>query len=238
MKCVAIDDEPIALSIIKEYCHRYGDIDLQTFSSPVAGMECIRNSHPDVVFLDIEMTSHNGVELAKQLPKDICIVFTTAYAQYALDGFNVDAVDFLHKPIFYQRFERAMDKVRRMVNTTSTEEPVEEALTFKVEHKTIVLRLSEILYVEAMDNYVKIFRKNLPTVVTQVTMKEMESRLPADRFIRLHRSYIVSVADIERFYNRQVFLRNVNRAIPVGRKYGDVYKELNKCITINNKNDK
>lgn len=89
-----------------------------------------------------------------------------------------------------------------------------------------------------MDNYVKIFRKNLPTVVTQVTMKEMESRLPADRFIRLHRSYIVSVADIERFYNRQVFLRNVNRAIPVGRKYGDVYKELNKCITINNKNDK
>lgn len=87
------DDEPIALSIIQEYCKRFGDIELQCFTSPIEGMASIKDSCPDIVFLDIEMNSHNGVELAKELPKDICIIFTTAYSRYALDGFNVDAVD-------------------------------------------------------------------------------------------------------------------------------------------------
>ena len=80
IKCVAIDDEPIALSIIQEYCNRYGNIDLKCFSSPIAGMDCIRQTNPDIVFLDIEMNSHNGVELAKELPSGVCLIFTTAYA--------------------------------------------------------------------------------------------------------------------------------------------------------------
>ena len=104
IRCVAIDDEPIALSIIQEYCRRYGDIQLECFTSPVLGMECVNASRPDIVFLDIEMNSHNGIELAKELPEGTCLIFTTAFSQYALDGFNVDAVDFLHKPIFYPRF--------------------------------------------------------------------------------------------------------------------------------------
>ena len=104
IKCVAIDDEPIALSIIQEYCKRYGDIDLQCFTSPIAGMDCIRSTRPDIVFLDIEMNSHNGLTLAKELPAGTCLIFTTAFSHYAIDGFNVDAVDFLHKPIFYPRY--------------------------------------------------------------------------------------------------------------------------------------
>ena len=112
IKCVAIDDEPIALSIIQEYCSRYGGIELKCFTSPIAGMDYIRENKPDIVFLDIEMNSHNGVTLAKELPAGTCLIFTTAYANYALDGFNVDAVDFLHKPIFYPRFEKAMAKAR------------------------------------------------------------------------------------------------------------------------------
>ena len=91
IKCVAIDDEPIALSIIREYCNRYGNIDLQCFTSPVAGMECVMSSRPDIVFLDIEMNSHNGIELAKQLPPDTCLIFTTAFSNYAIDGFNVES---------------------------------------------------------------------------------------------------------------------------------------------------
>ena len=116
IKCVAIDDEPIALSIIQEYCKRFGDIDLQCFTSPIDGMACVKASNPDIVFLDIEMNSHNGVELAKEMPENTCVIFTTAYSQYALDGFNVDAVDFLHKPIFYPRFEHAMQKALLIVN--------------------------------------------------------------------------------------------------------------------------
>ena len=96
IKCVAIDDEPIALSIIQEYCRRLGNTELQCFTSPIEGMACIKETCPDIVFLDIEMNSHNGVELAKEISKDTCIIFTTAFSQYALDGFNVDAIDFLH----------------------------------------------------------------------------------------------------------------------------------------------
>lgn len=239
MKCVAIDDEPIALSIIKEYCRRYGDIEIQTFTSPVAGLVAVRQTCPDIVFLDIEMNSHNGVDLARQMPPGTCVIFTTAYAQYALDGYNVDAVDFLHKPIFYQRFERAIEKARRYLNIVpAVDSDSDDALTVKVGHQNVVVRIPEILYVEAMDNYVKIFRRNLPTVVTQLTMKEMEGRLSDERFVRIHRSFIVSVADIERFSNRQVFLRNMSRPIPVGRKYIDVYRKLNDCLTINKTDNK
>lgn len=110
IKCVAIDDEPIALSIIQEYCKRFGGVELQCFTSPIEGMACVTETRPDIVFLDIEMNSHNGVELAKEMPPETCIIFTTAYSQYALDGFNVDAVDFLHKPVFYPRFEHAIKK--------------------------------------------------------------------------------------------------------------------------------
>lgn len=235
MKCVAIDDEPIALSIIKEYCRRYGGIDLQAFTSPVAGLMAVMHDRPDVVFLDIEMNSHNGVDLARQMPAGTCVIFTTAYAQYALDGYNVDAIDFLHKPIFYHRFERAMEKARRYLNSVpAVDDNLDDALTVRVGYQNVMLRTSEILYVEAMDNYVKVFRRNnLPTVVTQLTMKEMEGRLSDERFVRVHRSFIVSVADIERFSHRQVFLRNMSRPIPVGRKYIEIYRKLNDCITIN-----
>lgn len=234
IKCVAIDDEPIALSIIEEYCNRYnGDIELHTFSSPIAGMECVRDIRPDIVFMDIEMSSHNGMELAKDIPDEICLIFTTAYSNYALDGFNVDAVDFLQKPIFYPRFERAIEKAKRYLGKDRNSEQ-EESITLKVEHKTMVLKLSDILYVEAMDNYVKIFRKDLPMVLPQITMKEMESRLPTDRFIRVHRSYIISTAYIEKYSNRQIYLHNAKQPIPVGRKYMDVYKDLQNCFTIKN----
>lgn len=218
IKCVAIDDEPIALSIIEEYCRRYGDVELHTFTSPVAGIECVKAMRPDVVFMDIEMKSHNGVALASELPQGTCLIFTTAFSNYALDGFNADAVDFLHKPIFYPRFERAMEKARRYIDVDqSARQP--ESLTLKVEHKTVIVNLSEIQYVEAMDNYVKIYRRNKPMVLPQMTMKEMESRLPADAFVRVHRSFIVAIAEVERFSNRRISLRTVDRILPVGRKY-------------------
>lgn len=217
IKCVAIDDEPIALSIIQEYCNRMGGIELHTFTSPSAGMKWIREHRPDIVFLDIEMKSHNGIDLARQLPEGIALVFTTAFAQYAIDGFEADAIDFLHKPIFYPRLERAMQKALKWLGTSVTE--TNEAITLKVGHKNIVIRLADISYIEAMDNYVRIFRKNSPTIMPQITMKEMEQRLASGAFMRIHRSYIVPLNDIERFSNRQIYLKGLDNPIPVGRKY-------------------
>lgn len=117
IKCVAIDDEPIALSILQEYCRKYGEIELKCFTSPIEGMECVESFRPDIVFLDIEMNSHNGLELAKSLPAGTCLIFTTAFSQYALEGFEMDAIDFLHKPIFYPRFERSMEKALKWITT-------------------------------------------------------------------------------------------------------------------------
>lgn len=232
MKCIAIDDEPIALSIIQEYCKQYGDIDLETYTSPIAGMDRVKSICPDIVFLDIEMNSHNGVALASELPAGTCLIFTTAYSQYALDGFNVDAIDFLHKPIFYPRFERAMEKAIKWLGKKE-DKSQRETITLKVEHKNVVVDIDDITFVEAMDNYVKVFRRGLPMVLSQVTMKYMESILPADRFNRVHRSYIVSLNAIDKFSNRKIYIRNSDRTIPVGRKYIETFNNLYNIFKLN-----
>lgn len=235
IKCIAIDDEPIALSIIQEYCKNYGEIDLETYTSPIAGMERIKSVCPDIVFLDIEMNSHNGVALARELPPGTCLIFTTAYSQYALDGFNVDAIDFLHKPIFYPRFERAMEKAIKWLGKKE-DKPQRETITLKVEHKNVVVDIDDITFIEAMDNYVKVFRRGLPMVLSQITMKDMESILPTDRFNRVHRSYIVSLNAIDKFSNRKIYLLNSDRTVPVGRKYIETFNNLYNIFKLNNNN--
>lgn len=236
--CIAIDDEPIALSIIQEYCRRIGDMELQTFTSPVAGMASIAETRPDIVFLDIEMNGYNGIALARQLPANCCLIFTTAYAQYALDGFEVDAVDFLHKPIFFPRFERAVAKARAWLDARRepqndvfdkpSAEPnlFNDTIILKSEHKNVMINLGDIELVEAMDNYVKVFRRNLSTVISQITMKEMEEILPSDRFVRVHRSYIVALSAIDRFSSRQLYLVGHKQPIPVGRKYNEIFSKI------------
>lgn len=237
IKCIAIDDEPIALSIIQEYCRKFGDIALEIYTSPVAGMERVVAVHPDIVFLDIEMNSHNGMALARELPEGVCLIFTTAYSEYALDGFNVDAIDFLHKPIFYPRFERAMEKALKWLGKKDGS-PQRATITLKVEHKNVVVYRDDITFIEAMGNYVKVFRRGLPMVLSQITMKEMESMLPPDRFNRVHRSYIVSLDAIDRFSNRKIYIRNYDKAIPVGRKYIATFNNLYNIFKLNNTNKK
>ncbi len=226
IKCVAIDDEPIALEILREYCRRIGDIELECFTSPIAGINYIKATKPDIAFLDIEMNSHNGIELSQQLPKGCCLIFTTAYAQYACDGFEVDAVDFLHKPIFYPRFKRALDKARIWLNGMAEASSQQDTLILKSEYKNVIVNIADIEYVEAMDNYVRLFRRNQSAVMSQITMKEMESQLPADRFIRVHRSYIVALDAIVSFSNRQIYISSKKSPIPVGRKFNDRFNNI------------
>lgn len=159
LKCIAIDDEPMALLVIEQFCQRKGGIELTTFSEPIIGLEEIRHNEPDLVFLDIQMNSINGLEIADTLPEKCCFIFTTAYAQYALEGFNLDAVDFLHKPFSYERFEVALEKARRRIE--SRRHPIPEYLTVKQEYNNVNIPLSDILYIEALGNYVKIFRKKV-----------------------------------------------------------------------------
>lgn len=227
IRCIAIDDEPIALAILKEFCRRFGDIQMECFTSPEEGMRRIEETRPDLVFLDIELNSHSGLTLARALPHDTCLIFTTAYPQFAIEGFNLDAVDFLHKPIFYPRFERAIKKAQTWIAyRNGTPAPPRMAITFKVEHKNVVIDIADIAYIEAMDNYVRVHRPGKPTVISQITMKEVESMLPKDCFIRVHRSYIVGLRQIEKFSNRKIYLRFYQEPIPVGRTYVDAFNNL------------
>lgn len=230
MRCIAIDDEPIALSIIKQFCERRGDIELQVYTNPQIGVRYILEQRPDLVLLDIEMNGTSGIELAALIPRDCCLVFTTAHANYALDGFELNAIDFLHKPFSYSRFERAIEKVqhvRQLRAQMKESEVFDSKITVKVEYKNVTLSTENILYIEAMDNYIKIYQTTEQrAVVSQMSLKGVMQLLPAREFLRVHKSYIIALNKVESFTRRQVTLSHNAVSIPVGRMFADKLCEV------------
>lgn len=214
--CVAIDDEPMALLVVEQFCRRKGGMELTTFSEPRVGLEEICRRKPDLVFLDIQMNSLNGLEIADRLPRECCFIFTTAYAEYALDGFDLDAVDFLHKPFSYERFEVAVEKALRRIRARRPSAP--ECLVVKQEYNNVSIPLADILYVEALGNYVKIVRASGGHVLTRTNLKAIMDLLPADRFLRIHRSYVVPVSAVASFTRSKVVLKGGD-GLPVGAQY-------------------
>ncbi len=224
IRCVAIDDEPLALTIIEQYCKRRGGVDLALYSNPMEGFDVVCANPPDLLLLDIEMGGVNGLDLARRLPKGLSVVFTTAYAQFAIDGFDLDAVDYLHKPFSFARFERAISKVEDRLSYTRGEESVGE-IYVKLDYQGVKLELSSVSYVEAMDNYVKIHLISGRPIIPQMSMKSVEELLPADGFVRIHKSYIVPRHSIASYRRGQVTLRNDDVVLPVGRTYQAEFME-------------
>ena len=221
MKCIAIDDEPVALSIIEQFCKRCGDLEVTSYTDPITGLEKVKSSKPDIVFLDIEMGGINGIDIARELPAGIYLIFTTAYAEYA-------AIDYLHKPFSYSRFEKAIERVRRMKKLESlSAAPVlteEEEITLKVEYKNVKIKIASIEYIEAMDNYIKIYLTDDDRpVLSQTSMKSIMEMLPEDRFMRVHKSYIVPLHKVANYTRRQLTLYHRAVEIPIGRVYGDEF---------------
>lgn len=229
MKCIAIDDEPIALSIISRYCERRGGIVLETYSSPRLGIQRVCEWRPDVVFLDIEMNGTSGIELAHKLPASCCLIFTTAYAHYALEGFELNAVDFLHKPYFYERFDRAMQKAEqwlRMHDLLSLSESASRQLLLKSEYKNVTLSIDTILYVESIDNYVKVHLADGTSVLSKISLRSLEEQLPPEEFVRIHRSFVVSRSRVAKFTRTEVVLAKTGKTLPVGKKYAEEVMSL------------
>lgn len=224
ISCIAIDDEPLALMVISRFCERRGDIDLKTFSEPRVGIEQIRQMKPDLVLLDIEMNSISGLDVASALPCDCCFIFTTAHARYALDGFDLDAVDFLHKPFAYERFDQAIDKARRRIDARHGHEA--ENLVVKQEYNSISIPYGDILYVEAMGNYVKILRRSGGYVLSRTGINALSEMLPSPQFLRVHRSYIIPLHGVEHFSKREVKISGRAAPIPIGRRYADSTYEI------------
>lgn len=217
LKCIAIDDEPMALLVIEQFCQRKGNMELLTFSEPRVGLEEICLRKPDLVFLDIHMNSLSGLEIADTLPSECCFIFTTAYAEYALEGFNLDAVDFLHKPFSFERFDVAVDKALRRIDMRHT--PVPECLIVKQEYNNVSIPLGDILYVEALGNYVKIVKMSGGHVLTRTNLKSITDMLPEGAFLRIHRSYVISVSAVVSFTRTRVELKGLNEGLPIGAQY-------------------
>lgn len=215
--CIAIDDEPLALDVITKFCDRLGDITVTAYSDPAEGLAAIMQTHPDIAFLDIEMENVTGLTIASQLPPGTCFIFTTAYLNYALEGFELDAVDYLHKPFSYDRFVAAVDKARRRLGYNRADE-MSQSITVKQEYNNVNIPLADIRFIEAMEGYCKIFRESGGYILSRVILKNLGAMLPERHFVRVHRSYIVPVAKIKSYTRQEIHLAS-GEVLPVGRQY-------------------
>ncbi len=217
--CMAIDDEPMALSVISSFCERKGGLVLTTFTDPSEALENIGRLRPELVFLDIEMGGLNGLDVAKRLPEGCAVIFTTAYAQYALEGYDLGVVDFLHKPFSYSRFEKALNKAELVVEYVRSKKGT-QIITVKEEYLNVPIPVSEIVYIEAMNNYCRIFRTGNVVTQTRMTLKSLIDMLPSEGFIRIHRSFVVAADKVISFNKKEVYLSG-GKVLPVGRQYAD-----------------
>lgn len=216
IRCVAIDDEPPALAVIQKFCERLGDVELHVFTDPLQGLDYIRHTEPQIAFLDIEMDGINGLSIATRLPEATCFVITTAYIDYALKGYELDAVDYLHKPFPYERFRAAFDKALRRLGEKKARAEV-PPIVVKQNYSNVSIAVSDILYLEARECYTRIYRASGPPVETRQVLKSVAEQLPADRFLRIHRSFIVARDKVTRYSRREVGIGHT--AVPVGRQY-------------------
>lgn len=223
LTCIAIDDEPLALAVIESFCRRRGGIALTSFSEPKAGLAAIRERIPDLVFLDIRMNVISGLDIARELRGKCAVIFTTAYADFAIDGFELDAADFLHKPFSYERFEHAVSKAASILNRVHPEQ--DSSIMVRQEYANVPIRTDDIAYIEGMGNYVKIFLVSGDCVMTRTNLKNILSKLPPSGFVRIHKSYAVPVRFVHGFTKNRLELRfgDTTLGLPVGRAY---WKEL------------
>lgn len=225
IKCVAIDDEPLALELIKEYVSNFPSLKLlQTFDDAIAGIEFIKNNPADLLFIDINMPDISGIDLVRSLLQKPMIIFTTAYKKFAIEGFELDAVDYLLKPISFDRFERAVNKaIDHYRFRNSQKNLTEEALFVRSEYQLVRIDLDEIEYIESVEDYLKIHRTTGRPIMTLMTLKAILEKLPPEKFKRIHRSYVIPLSKLRSMVNRKVKLTNVE--LPVSESYIDSLSE-------------
>ena len=224
IRCIAIDDEPLALQLINEYCGKIAFLGLEKVFTNTDEAKAYLNQNPvDLVFLDIQMPDINGIQFYKGLKQKPLVIFTTAYKDFAVEGFNVDAVDYLLKPFEYDRFLKAAYKAKEYLEFLSSQELQLNSIFVKVNYEIMKINLKDIELVEALDDYIKIYIKPNP-VLTLMTLKSIQEKLPASDFVRVHRSFIVPLARIEKFSKTKLWI--AGKEIPIGSSYSQVYDQL------------
>ena len=232
IKCIIVEDEPLARNLLVEYVKKVPSLNLiEACSSPLAAMEVLRKNAVDLLFLDVQMPELTGISLLKVLQKRPLVVLTTAYSEYALQGYELDVVDYLLKPITFERFLRAVDKVTQRLQpkpSPAQERPpvgiTEQSFVFvKDGTKLVKVVFDDILYVEGLKDYVTIHTKNQKIVSLQ-RLKTLEEQLPTDKFIRIHNSFIVALKAVDVVHKNNIQVGTAQ--LPIGETYKKSFRDF------------
>jgi DNA-binding LytR/AlgR family response regulator len=228
LKCVVIDDEPLAVDAIVRHVERTPFLILeQRFTNSVKAFEYLSESNVDIIFIDIHMPDLSGLDLVKKLEHKPVIIFTTAYDNYALEGFKADAVDYLLKPVDYPEFLKASEKAKKWIYANREIVSVKsdkEFLFIKSEYKIIRIDLKTIKYIEGMSEYVRIHRESAKSIMSLLSLKALEEQLPEDQFMRVHKSYIINLKKITEIESNMIVCAD-GFTIPVSKLYRDKFLE-------------
>lgn len=222
INAIALDDEPLALEILRNFCNRTSDVTLlRTFTKASAAHEYIQENPVDLLFLDINMSGISGIEFYKSVSPDIMAIFTTGYSEFAVEGFNLNAVDYLLKPFDFERFLKAIEKAKEYRNFIHKKNPgAQQYLFVKVDYSITKVPLDDILYIEGQDNYLKIYLTNGKYILVRMSMKVICQHLPENDFLRVHRSYIVPFKKVDFVRNKIAHIGNLE--IPISAQYHNV----------------
>jgi DNA-binding LytR/AlgR family response regulator len=229
--CIAIDDEYPATQIIKSFADKIPDLELlNTFTKATEALQFLSEVEVDILFLDIQMPDINGIELSQSLRYQPKIIFTTAYDQYAVEGFNLDAVDYLLKPFSFDRFVKAVNKAVKLIdlekNNASNKDGIEESkndfIVIKADYKLHKIKYDDIDYIEGLKAYVSFF-VNGKRYITLESLKRLEELLPDDKFLRIHKSYIVPFTKVKALEGNMLEMEN--KKIPIGKSYKEIVLE-------------
>jgi DNA-binding LytR/AlgR family response regulator len=234
LNCIAVDDENLALDLIEDNIQKIPFLNLvKRCKNAFEAMEILQNQEIDLLFLDIQMPGITGVQFLQSLPNSPMVIFVTAYKQYALEGFNLNVIDYLLKPIDFERFLKAVNKAYELHNLKQKSNLVENivestkptTIFVNADYSLVKLKIDEITYIEGLKDYIKIhLNSSTKPIVTRMTMKSIEEKLPSLEFFRVHKSFIVSLDKIESIRNLKIKIGNAQ--IPVSESYSEDFFKL------------
>lgn len=218
IRCIIVDDEPLAIDVLRRYIEAVPELTLAgTFQKPMEALEALLHTEVDILFLDIEMPGFTGLALTRSLPHPPQIIFTTAFREYAAEGFDLQALDYLVKPVSYERFLKAIHKYQNIVNVREPATPAEETFIFlKADREMVKVKYDDVLFVEGLKNYARIKTQGKDLIV-YYTLSYLEDKLPAKHFRRVHKSFIINLGKVDKFVSGSVSIGG--KTIPVGKTY-------------------
>jgi two-component system LytT family response regulator len=233
MKCVIIDDEPLAVELLVEFVGRVDSLELvTTFTNAIDAISIINQSNIDLIFLDIEMPHFSGIDFINAIEKKPLIIFTTAYSDYAVEGFNLGAVDYLVKPIPFNRFLKSVLRAQQIFNPQNTPagnpiisipEIEHDFMFVRAEYENVKLNFEDILYIEGLKDYVKIYTTDNKYTLTLISLIKLENLLSSKGFARIHRSYIINIKHVKSIQKKKVLI--AEKRIPISESYKTAFFE-------------